>query len=407
MGIISSARNWLGQLVAGTGQALNLRKVGGGQGLGAKIAGRAKQYPSVHDIQPVLRGPGAKPPPPTASSTAPPTGGQPTPPPSQGQPEQRQEQQYQVPSVTDYVPSAEEAAQRAAEEKARVQQEKMNRFGELITPLRGDVESYLKSRRPITELFQEEMTKQGITGKQEALGTLEREATKLGEQIETLPNEEIARRKETGMLTAQAERRIRAMEERPIREQLLKVTGAKESERVGLQRAYELLDKMLDMEREQEKRGQEPLNYRLKGAEEQFGFEGEGFKSEIDSIATKLSGFNKDREAKLKEYETTVDAGIQLSLQQEKEAAALKRMELEHLNTMDQISARETGQKMSGIDPEILEEVKAKLRKKGADPQKILKDYTGVLSDEVLKKIISSEAGLQRDFNIIKPKRKP
>ena len=272
-----------------------------------------------------------------------PTGGQPTPPPSQGQPEQRQEQQYQVPSVTDTVPSAEDAAARAAEEKRQIQQEKMNRFGELITPLRGDVESYLKSRRPITELFQEEMTKQGITGKQEALGTLEREATKLGEQIETLPNEEIARRKETGMLTAQAERRIRAMEERPIREQLLKVTGAKESERVGLQRAYQLLDKMLDMEREQEKRGQEPLDYRLKGAEEQFGLEGEGFKSEIDSIATKLSGFNKDREAKLKEYELQVDAGLKLSMAQQKEATDLKKLELQHLNEMEQIVAKRKG----------------------------------------------------------------
>ena len=234
--------------------------------------------------------------------------------------EQRQEERppYQVPSVEDYVESAEEKADRMAEEKRQIQQEKQRRFGELITPLRGDVEAYMKSRRNLPEFFQEEMGRQGITGKQEALGTLEREATKLGTQIETLPGEEISRRKETGMLTAQAERRIRAMEERPIREQLLKVTGAKETERVGLQRAYDLVDKMLSMQREQEKRGQEPLEYRLKGAEEQFGLEGEGFKSEIDSIASRLTGFNKDREAKLKEYEATVDAGLKLTIAQQK-----------------------------------------------------------------------------------------
>ena len=315
-------------------------------------------------------------------------GGQPTPsaptPPSAPPTPQ---QQFSIPSASDFgVPSAQDAAQQAAEEKERIQQEKQRRFGELITPLRTDVESYLKSRRPITELFQEEMGKQGIPGKQAQLSTLEGEATKLGGQLETIPEEAIQRRKETGMLSAAAERRIRSLEERPIREQLLKITGAKETERVGLQRAYQLLDKILDLEREQERRGQEPLEYRLKGAEEQFGIEGEGFKSQIDSIASQLSGFNKDREAKLKEYEMQVDAGLKLTMAQQKEAADLKKLELQHLNTMQQIAARQRGEAAGDKTPEI-EELQARIRE-GATSSDLVKEFvqTGLLDISIVEK---------------------
>ena len=301
---------------------------------------------------------------------------------------QPQAPQFEIPSVSDYgVPSAEDAAREAAEEKERVQQEKQARFGELITPLRSDVENYLKSRRPINELFQEEMGKQGITTKQAQLATLEGEATKLGGQLESIPTEDIARRKESGMLTAAAERRIRSQEERPIREQLLKVTGAKEQERVGLQRAYELLDKILDIQREQETRGAEPLEYRLKGAQEQFGVEGEGFKSQIDSIATTLSGFNKDREAKLKEYELQVDAGVKLNAAQAKEASELKQLEIKHLNTMEQIAARKKGEDGNVDKIAEIEELEKRIAE-GATESDLVKEFieTGILDISTVEK---------------------
>ena len=394
MGRFDQARSFLGKVVAGTGQALSQRlgsganvRIGGGQGLGARIAGRNEPYftnvppPPPPPPRPPVRPPVRPPARPGAPSPA-------APPPGQA-PEQRQEpqQSYQVPSVQEYVPSAEDKAREAAAEKARVEQEKQTRFGELITPLRGDVENYLRSSRPITDLFQEEMVKQGITWKHQALSTLEGEATKLGSQLETLPQEAIERRRETGMLSAAAERRVRALEEQPIREQLLKVTGAKETERVGLERAYQLLDKMLDLQREQEKRGAEPLEYRLKGAQEQFGLEGEGFKSQIDSIASQLSGFNKDREAKLKEYEATVDAGLKLTMAQQKEAADLKKLELQHLNTMEQIAARRKGQASDVDKTEEIQEMESRIAA-GATKDQLVDEFvaTGRLDIATVEK---------------------
>ena len=390
MGIFDQARSFLGKVVAGTGQALSQRlgsganvRIGGGQGLGARIAGRNEPY--------FTNVPPPPPPPPRPPVRPPARPGAPSPaaPPPGQAPEQRQEPQqpFQVPSVQEYVPSAEDRAREAAEERERVQQEKMQRFGQLITQLRSDVETYLRERKPITELFQEELGKQGVEGKRQALSTLEAEGTKLGTQLETLPGEEIARRKESGMLSAAAERRIRALEERPIREQLLKVTGAKETERVGLERAYQLLDKMLDLQREQEKRGAEPLEYRLKGAEEQFGLEGKGFKSQIDSIASQLSGFNKDREAKLKEYEATVDAGLKLTMAQQKEAADLKKLELQHLNTMEQIAARRKGQASDVDKTEEIQEMESRIAA-GATKDQLVDEFvaTGRLDIATVEK---------------------
>ena len=238
--------------------------------------------------------------------------------------------------------SAEDAARRAAEER-------MRRYGEVVAPVQRDIESYLSGRPDITSLFQEQLTTQGVPTKQSALGLLEKEQTKLGEQLASLPGEEITRRKETGMMTAAAERRIRAMEEAPIREQLLKTSSAKEAERIGLDRAYQLVDKYLDVLREQEKRELEPLEYRLEGAKGEFG-------EEVKGIADKLTGFNRDREAKLKLYEDELAAGQQLNRDQAKEAADLKLQEAKHLNTMEEITARQKGEDPTFTSPDQIEE---------------------------------------------------
>ena len=240
--------------------------------------------------------------------------------------------------------SAEDAARRAAEER-------MRRYGEVVAPVQRDIESYLSGRPDITSLFQEQLTTQGVPTKQSALGLLEKEQTKLGEQLASLPGEEITRRKETGMLTAAAERRIRAMEEAPIREQLLKTSSAKEAERIGLDRAYQLVDKYLDVLREQEQREREPLEFRLESAKGEFG-------EEVKGIADKLTGFNRDREAKLKLYEDELAAGQQLNRDQAKEAADLKLQEAKHLNTMEESTARQKGEDPTFTDPDQLEAFK-------------------------------------------------
>lgn len=246
------------------------------------------------------------------------------------------------------VPSAEEAARQSAEER-------MRRFAELVTPVQKDIESYLSSRRPITELFEEQMTTQGIPQKRENLALLEGQVGTLGEQLATIPTEDIARRKETGMLTAAAERRIRSMEERPIREQLLKTTTAAESERVGLQRAYSLIDKYLDVIREEEQRQLEPLSFRLQGVQAEFG-------QEAEALAIRLTGFTEDRKAKLKEYETQIAQQFKLTTAQNKEASDLRLEEAKHLNTLEEIAAKEKGEQPVFTDPDQIEAFKVDIR---------------------------------------------
>ena len=290
------------------------------------------------------------------------------------EPASQQQYNYEVPSYEG--PSAEDQARQAAEER-------MSRYGELVAPVEKDIESYLAGRPDIKNLFEQEMASQGIPSKQKSLETFEGEERKLTEQLKTLPEEEITRRKETGMLTAAAERRIRAMEERPIREQLIGVSGAKEAERVGLQRAFDLVDKMLDLVREQEKRGLEPLQTRLEAGRGEFG-------QEVEALASRLSGFTEDRKAQLEEYKAKVDAGLKLTLAEKKEASELNQMAIDHQNKLEQIMAKEqaegptefeTKTELGGslqsdiVGGATLDQVMAEYLAQGMDPDVILSAY--------------------------------
>ena len=296
----------------------------------------------------------------------------------QSQPEPQQEYQQS------FEPSGEDAAARAAEER-------MRRYNELVAPVQGDIESYLSSRPDIKKLFEQELTTQGIPAKQATLGGFEKDVTNLQGQLETIPTENIARRKETGMLTAAAERRIRSKEEHPIREQLLKTRGAAESERVGLQRAFDLVDKMLNMTREQEKRGLEPLQTRLETAKGEFS-------NEVEALAARLTGFNKDQEARLQVYRDDIASKKALTLQQQKDAAALERLETQHLNAMAQIAAKKNGTIGDEDYTAEIENVKARIQS-GEDVNKIVGSTN--LPDEVLQKLLTQEATMQRNINTL------
>lgn len=275
------------------------------------------------------------------------------------------------------VPSAEERARESAEER-------MRRFRELVAPVQGDIEAYLKSRRPITELFQEQLTAQGIPQKQENLALLEGQVGTLGEQLSTLPGEEIERRQKTGLISAAAERRIRALEERPIREQLLKTTTAAGAERVGLQRAFQLVDKYLDVIREEEQRQLDPLQFRLKGAQAEFG-------EEVEALATRLTGFNDDRKAKLRQYEELLDQQFKLTTAQNKEAADLRRDEAKHLNKLEEIAAREKGEAPQFTDPDKIEAFKVDIRG-GMNEAQITEKWRNLVPLETLEWLLKEYA---------------
>lgn len=250
----------------------------------------------------------------------------------QSQPES-QRQQEQGPSDYDRGFDLAEDKRRVAEEAAN---QRVRRYGEVITPLTGDIESYLRGRPDLNQLFREQLAEQGVPGRESTLRGFEKDVTNLQGQLETVPTEDIQRRKETGMLTAAAERRIRSMEERPIREQLLKTQGAVSSERIGLQRAYDLVDKMLDITREQEKRGLEPLTTRLEAARGEFA-------NEVDALAQRLTGFNQARTDQLSILKQKIANDQALSLQEQKAADELIKQEAAHLLEMERIAARKKG----------------------------------------------------------------
>jgi len=280
--------------------------------------------------------------------------------------------------------TAEEKAYNALkgeEDRARqAAEQKLKRFNALVVPVQKDVESFLESRKSLTDLFNEQLTEQGVPEKEKTLQGFESDVQRLQGQLSTIPGEEIARRRETGMISAAAERRIRATEERPIREQLLGVTSASESQRVGLQRAYDLIDKWLDIFQEQEKRELAPIESRLEAAKGEFQIESDG-------IASQLTGFTNDRKSALAQLNREVDARRALTKQQTQELADLQKLEIEHAYTMEEQLAKQRGEKPREFEVEAkilnqlrddviaggsLQEVSGKYLAQGVEPDVIL-----------------------------------
>ena len=308
------------------------------------------------------------------------TGGVVTPPITTTREEPRREETRQDQGESDYDASI-RLAQEKQEEAERVANQRMRRYGEVITPITGDIESYLSSRPDLNKLFQEQLTTQGVPGREGTLRGFEKDVTNLQGQLETLPTEDINRRKETGMITAAAERRIRSMEERPIREQLLKTQGAVSSERVGLQRAYDVVDKMLDITREQEKRGLEPLETRLEAARGEFT-------NEVDALAQRLTGFNQARTDQLSVLKQKIANDQALSLQEQKATDDLIKQEAAHVNEMEQIAARRKGTTINSLETDQnYEALKAKIQE-GATSKELQADFQDLFDVATWEKIL-------------------
>ena len=225
--------------------------------------------------------------------------------------------------------SYEDAASRAARER-------LDRYNQLVTPLQKDVVSYMASRPKLTDVFNQQLADQGVPQKQEAISKFEADQAKLQSDLTTIPAGIVSERQDRGMLTAAARRRVEAQAEQPIREQLFKVGEQKQLENLGLQRAYDLIDKWMTMLQSQEKQQLEPLTQRLEYA-------GQEFKTEADAIAERLTGFNADRKAELETINKRIDAGYRLTEQETAQANKLKQMELDHAFTMEEQAAARKG----------------------------------------------------------------
>lgn len=221
---------------------------------------------------------------------------------------------------------------------AKAAQERLNRYNQLITPLQKDVVSYMQSRPKLTDVFNQQLSDQGVPQKQQIISDYEKQQAQLNKDIVDIPQGIINERQDRGMLTAAAARRVQAQAEQPIREQLLKVGEQKQLENLGLQRAYDLIDKWMTMLQKQEQQQLEPLTQKLEYA-------GQEFKTEADAIAEKLTGFNMDRKAELETINKRIEAGYKLTQQEQAQAAKLKQMEIDHAYTMQEQAAARKGTK--------------------------------------------------------------
>lgn len=265
---------------------------------------------------------------------------------------------YTPPTAAQFgVPSMEASANRYG-------QDRLQKYAELIAPKEQAISAYLASRRPTSEVYQDQLTAQGIPQKAQVLSALEKDILNQQGQLETLPKEDIARRQDTGMLTEAARNRIQAMEERPIREQLFKTSQLKQNEEVGYNRALDLAGRATDQYGQETQQGLAPLQSNLDSARSQFGVY-------IDNAAQQLSGFTQDREALLKQYEGAVSQGYQLNQIQEQQKNQLKQQEQQHIQTMQVVSSL-TKDVAQG---QTLNSVMGKYLAQGLDPDTILSLY--------------------------------
>src|SRR3990167_2412503 len=99
---------------------------------------------------------------------------------------------YKPPAMGQYgVSSQEEAAKRMMDEQ-------MAKYNEMIAPKYGELSSYMSSRRPFADVYQEQLGAQGATQKGQMLSDVEKEIIEQQELLRTVPEEDVARRQETG-----------------------------------------------------------------------------------------------------------------------------------------------------------------------------------------------------------------
>ena len=268
-------------------------------------------------------------------------------------------------AVPTYVaPPPSQAGVPSAEDKIReLQQGLEGKYASTVGARAGELSSFLSSRNP-SGFYQEKLTEQGVPDKQKALAGFEKDMLNQQNLLETLPKEDIARRAESGTLTEAARRRIQAMEERPIREQLLKTSQARETEEVGYNRALQLADQALSIYNQETEQGTQVRQAALEAARAEYG-------EHVDRISQQMTGSSQDREAELRAYEAARDNGYQLNTIQQQQATQLKQQESDHIRTMNIVGSL-TKDVASG---QTLNSVMGKYLAQGLDPDTILSLY--------------------------------
>lgn len=243
-------------------------------------------------------------------------------------------------------------------------QAKMDQYAQLVAPHEQAITAYLASRKPYDQVYQEQQSAQGIPDKQKLLSGLESDILNQQTQLETLPKEDIARRSDLGTLSESARRRVQAMEERPIREQLLKSAQAQQGAEVGYNRALQLAGQGAQAYQTATQEGLAPLQSALDAAKSKYG-------QAADSIAQQLTGFSQDRADALRQYETAQQQGFQLSQAQAQQATQLKQEETQHVQTLQLVGS--LAQDVRG--GQTLNSVMGKYLSQGLDPDTILSLY--------------------------------
>lgn len=361
--ILQGAQNFLGNAGKAIAQTFSQpsRHTGTGGGLVPRLASAASSFLQPRPIAPPARAQVPTPQAPVQPRQLPQLPPAATKPAAFQGPSQVQstyQSTYRPPAQPQFQgPSLEEAA-------ARFNQERMDQYAKLVAPHEQAISAYLASRKPYEQVYGEQQAAQGIPDKQKLLSGLESDILKQQEQLETLPKEDIARRSDTGMLSESARRRVQAMEERPIREQLLKTAQAQQGAEVGYNRALQLAREGAQAYGQTTEEGLRPLQATLDTARAQFG-------QVADSIAQQLTGFTADREAALRQYEQAVQQGFQLDQTQAQQASQLKREESQHVQTMAVVGSL-TRDVQGG---QTLNSVMGKYLAQGLDPDMILSLY--------------------------------
>lgn len=264
---------------------------------------------------------------------------------------------YQAPAQLNGGSSMQNAA-------ASFGQAKMDQYAQLVQPHEQAIAAYLASRKPYDQVYQDQLQQQGVTDKQKLLSGLESDILNQQGQLETLPKEDIARRSDLGTLSEAARRRVQAMEERPIREQLLKSAQAQQGAEVGYNRALQLAGQGAQAYQTATQEGLAPLQSALDAARSQYG-------QVADSIAQQLTGFTQDRADALRQYENAQQQGFQLSQQQASQANQLKQEETQHVQTLQLVGSLAQDVK----NKQTLNQVMGKYLSQGLDPDTILSLY--------------------------------
>lgn len=138
-----------------------------------------------------------------------------------------------------------------------------------VAQAESSLSSYLAGRDPSAYLT-DQYSKLGIPDLQKAIGNQTSDILAQQNNLETLPKEDIARRGDTGMLTAAQRSRLTASEQAPIREQLLKSQQANAGDTSRLNSLLQLANNYLGAYNQGTQLGEQPYQQGIQKAQAGF-----------------------------------------------------------------------------------------------------------------------------------------